>query len=164
MIEVKVETVAQDIYNQPVVILREPESNRVLPIWIGQAEAFAILLELRQEKPPRPLTHDLMRNMLEELGVQVLRVVIHDLVDKTYYAVIYLEHNGKVYEIDSRPSDAMALALRANAPIYIAGKVVESLMDLRLTDEEEEESELERFRRLMRQLEEEEPGPPEEGH
>ncbi len=156
MVEVKVETVAQDLFNRPVVILREPETNRVLPIWIGQAEALAIALELRGEKPPRPLTHDLMRNMLDQLGVRVLRVVIHDLIDSTYYATIYLEHSGKSYEIDSRPSDAMALALRTNAPIYITGNVMDSLMDLSLEeDEETERNELERFRRLMQQLEEE---------
>ncbi len=156
MLEVKVETVAQDLFNRPVVILRDPETDRVLPIWIGQAEALAIALELRGEKPPRPLTHDLMRNMLDQLGVRVLRVVIHDLIDSTYYATIYLEHGEKSYEIDSRPSDAMALALRTNAPIYITGNVMDSLMDLSLEeDEETERNELERFRRLMQQLEEE---------
>jgi bifunctional DNase/RNase len=155
MLEVKVETVAQDLFNRPVVILREPESNRVLPIWIGQAEAWAIALELRGEKPPRPLTHDLMRNILEQLGVRVVKVVIHDLIDSTYYATIYLEHEGKSHEIDSRPSDALALALRTNAPIYITGNVVESLMDLSMEDSESERNELERFRRLMQQLEEE---------
>lgn len=155
MLEVKVETVAQDLFNRPVVILREPESNRVLPIWIGQAEALAIALELRGEKPPRPLTHDLMRNMLEQLGVQVVKVVIHDLIDSTYYATIHLEHEGKSYNIDSRPSDALALALRVGASIYITGNVVESLMDLSMEDEESDRNELERFRRLMQQLEEE---------
>lgn len=156
MMEVKVETVAQDPLNRPVVVLREPESNRVLPIWIGQAEAWAIALELRGEKPPRPMTHDLMRNMLGELGVQVNRIVIHDLIDGTYYATIYLEHDGKSHEIDSRPSDALALALRVGAPIFIAGNVIESLMDLNLG--EAEESEMERFRRLMQQLDEETSG------
>jgi len=155
MLEVKVETVAQDLFNRPVVILREPKSNRVLPIWIGQAEAWAIVLELRGEKPPRPLTHDLMRNMLEQLGVHVVKVVIHDLIDSTYYATIYLEHEGKSHEIDSRPSDALALALRTGAPIYISGNVIESLMDLSMEDSESERNELERFRRLMQQLEEE---------
>lgn len=154
MLEVKVETVAQDLFNRPVVILREPESNRVLPIWIGQAEAWAIALELRGEKPPRPLTHDLMRNVLEQLGVNVIKVVIHDLIDSTYYATIFLEHESKFYEIDSRPSDALALALRVGAPIYISGNVIDSLMDLSM-EEESERNELERFRRLMQQLEEE---------
>ncbi|MFA0758597.1 MAG: hypothetical protein KEFWMYNX_002030 [Candidatus Fervidibacter sp.] len=157
MLEVKVETVAQDPFDQHVVILREPSSNRVLPIWIGRAEAIAIALELQGEKPPRPLTHDLMRNILEELGVQVVRVVIHDLVDSTYYATIYLEQMGKSYAIDSRPSDALALALRTGAPIFITGNVIDSLMDLSM-----DEDEMERFRRLMRQLEDEESGA--EGH
>jgi bifunctional DNase/RNase len=84
-----------------------------------------------------------------------VRVVIHDLIDSTYYATIYLEHEGKSHEIDSRPSDALALALRMNAPIYITGNVVESLMDLSMEDSESERNELERFRRLMQQLEEE---------
>lgn len=153
MLEIKVETVAQDHRGYPVVILRELESHQVLPIWIGHAEALAIALELKGEKPPRPLTHDLMRNMLEELKVQVVRVVIYDIVDSTYYASIYLELKGIMHEIDSRPSDAVALALRTGAPIFITGRVIDSLVDLKL--EEDDESELERFRRLMKQLEEE---------
>ncbi|GBC98125.1 hypothetical protein HRbin17_00622 [bacterium HR17] len=150
MLEVKVETVAQDLWDHHVVILREPTSNRVLPIWIGRAEAIAIALELQGEKPPRPLTHDLMRNMLEELGVRVVRVIIHDLVDSTYYATIYLEQMGRSFAIDSRPSDALALALRTGAPIFITGNVIDSLMDLNMEDDE-----MERFRRLMQQLEDE---------
>lgn len=150
MLEVHVETVAHDPFNHPVVILREPQSNRVLPIWIGNAEALAIALELRGEKPPRPLTHDLIRNILEELGVRIVRVVIHDLVDRTYYAYITVETPDGMRDIDSRPSDALALALRANAPVYISGNVVESLVSVT----EESDEELERFQRLIGELEE----------
>lgn len=149
MFEVQIETVARDPFNNHVVILREPQSNRVLPIWIGSAEALAIALELRGEKPPRPLTHDLMRNILDELGVRVVRVVIHDLVDRTYYAYITLETPFGMRDIDSRPSDALALALRANAPVYVSGNVVDSLISV--TDEENDE-EWERFNRLIGEL------------
>ncbi|MFA4016364.1 MAG: hypothetical protein RUDDFDWM_001467 [Candidatus Fervidibacterota bacterium] len=147
----QIETVARDPFNNHVVILRELDGNRVLPIWIGTAEALAIALELRGEKPPRPLTHDLMRNILDELGVRVVRVVIHDLVDRTYYAYITLETPFGVREIDSRPSDALALALRTNAPVYISGNVIDSLISIT----SEEDDDWERFQRLIDELEEE---------
>lgn len=147
----QIETVARDPFNNHVVILRELDGNRVLPIWIGTAEALAIALELRGEKPPRPLTHDLMRNILDELGVRVVRVVIHDLVDRTYYAYITLETPFGIREIDSRPSDALALALRTNAPVYISGNVIDSLISI--TNEEDDD--WERFQRLIDELEEE---------
>jgi len=151
MLEMQIETVARDPFNNHVVILRELDGNRVLPIWIGTAEALAIALELRGEKPPRPLTHDLMRNILDELGVRVVRVVIHDLVDRTYYAYITLETPFGVREIDSRPSDALALALRTNAPVYISGNVIDSLISIT----SEEDDDWERFQRLIDELEEE---------
>ncbi|MFA4043237.1 MAG: hypothetical protein HZRFUVUK_000002 [Candidatus Fervidibacterota bacterium] len=151
MLEMQIETVARDPFNNHVVILRELDGNRVLPIWIGTAEALAIALELRGEKPPRPLTHDLMRNILDELGVRVVRVVIHDLVDRTYYAYITLETPFGIREIDSRPSDALALALRTNAPVYISGNVIDSLISI--TNEEDDD--WERFQRLIDELEEE---------
>lgn len=153
MLEVQIETVARDPFNNHVVILREPKSNRVLPIWIGSAEALAIAFELRGEKPPRPLTHDLLRNILDELGVKVVRVVIHDLIERTYYAYITLETQHGLRDIDSRPSDAIALALRTNAPVYISGTVIESLISI---TNEENEDEWERFNRLISELEEEE--------
>ncbi|MCS7224740.1 MAG: bifunctional nuclease family protein [Armatimonadetes bacterium] len=163
MVSVKVETIAQDPWNGLVVILREPESRKVLPIWIGQAEAYAIALELRGEKLARPLTHDLMKNMLEELQVNVVRVVINKVMDRVYFASIFLENQGQIREIDSRPSDAIALALRTRTPIYLDGEVLNNMVDLNIEGEEEQQD-LERFRELMKKLEmEEEPGAGEEG-
>ncbi len=152
MIPVQVETVAQDPWNGLVVILRDPDSRKVLPIWIGQPEAYAIALELRGEKMARPLTHDLMKNILVELEVNVVRVVINRVVDKVYFAHIVLEAQGRIREIDSRPSDAIALALRTRTPIYIDGEVLDNLVDLKIEGEEEQED-LERFRELMKRLE-----------
>ncbi|HID06698.1 MAG TPA: bifunctional nuclease family protein, partial [Armatimonadetes bacterium] len=116
-----------------------------MPIWIGEPEAVAIELELRQMKAMRPLTHDLMCNMLEEIGVEVVRVIINDLRDDTFYAVITLQWGNDTFEIDARPSDSIALALRANAPIYVAEHVARTAgIHPKPSDEETE-----RFMRLV---------------
>jgi bifunctional DNase/RNase len=116
----KVEGVAVDRENQPVVVLRDLSGKHELPIWIGPAEAVAISVELEGRKPPRPMTHDLIRNILAELQVGLAQVVITDLREKTYYARLILRTNGHERAIDCRPSDAIALALRAGAPIFIS--------------------------------------------
>lgn len=103
---------------QPIVLLEEEGGNSLLPIWIGPAEARAIMMELNEIKPPRPLTHDLMRNIIESLKGKVVRVVITDLKSGTFYAHIVMNVSGKNISIDSRPSDAIALALRVRAPIF----------------------------------------------
>ncbi len=107
------------------LILKEVGGDRRLPIIIGSFEAQAIALELENVKPPRPLTHDLIKNILDGLGVSMIEVVVTDLRDGTFYAKIYLELNGLTYEIDSRPSDAIAVALRCGAPIYVNEEVME---------------------------------------
>jgi bifunctional DNase/RNase len=107
------------------LILKEVGGDRRLPIIIGSFEAQAIALELENVKPPRPLTHDLIKNILDGLGVSMIEVVVTDLKDGTFYAKIYLELNGLTYEIDSRPSDAIAVALRCGAPIYVNEEVME---------------------------------------
>lgn len=107
------------------LILKEVGGDRRLPIIIGSFEAQAIALEIEGIKPPRPLTHDLIKNILDGLGVTITEVVVTDLRDGTFYAKIYLELNGMTYEIDSRPSDAIAVALRCGVPIYVNEEVME---------------------------------------
>ena len=120
MIELTVEAVAIDNNNAPVVVLRDAAGQRRLQIWIGPAEAVAITVELEGQKLPRPMTHDLMRNILSELQVKVVKVVISDMRDQTYFARLFLRTDGITRELDCRPSDGIALALRARAPILIA--------------------------------------------
>ncbi|MFN4245437.1 MAG: bifunctional nuclease domain-containing protein, partial [Brevinematia bacterium] len=107
------------------MIFYDRENNRVLPIFIGPFEANGILMKLQEIKFPRPLTYDLIRNILDSIGVYVEKVVINDLRDNTFYAIIYLNFEGNIIEIDSRPSDAVAIAVRFNAPIYVAQHVME---------------------------------------
>jgi len=104
--------------NSPVVILREKDGTRVLPIWIGPAEASAIAMELQGLKAPRPMTHDLLKQVIVGLGAAVRRVLISALKDKTYYAELWLAREDHVFQLDARPSDSIALALRTNAPIF----------------------------------------------
>jgi bifunctional DNase/RNase len=113
--------------NQPVLLLRESNGDRYLPIWIGQSEAAAIALEQQGVEPARPLTHDLIGNILKGLEVRVDRVVINDLRDDTFYAKINLTIDSRNLEIDSRPSDAIALAVRAGCPLYVEEQVLKTL-------------------------------------
>lgn len=119
--------------NRPVVVLKEESGDRVLPILIGPAEAMAISLELEGQKPPRPLTHDLLCNILESLGVSIARVVVTQLVEDTYHAQITLLADGDDGEqqIDARPSDAIALALRAQSPIFATDDLLERVQQQR---------------------------------
>ena len=110
---------------QRVVILRVKDSDKYLPIWIGASEADAIALKLQDIQVARPMTHDLLRSALATVGATVSRIVVSDLSDDTYYAKIVIQHNGSTVELDSRPSDAIALAVRTQAPIYAADAVVE---------------------------------------
>ncbi len=110
--------------NTPILILTDPNSETTLPIWIGLLEATAIATELEKIQFPRPMTHDLMRNCLQLLKVEVERIEVCDLRNNTYYAHIYLRENEKITPIDARPSDAIAIALRTNAPIYVAEEVL----------------------------------------
>lgn len=111
--------------NTPIVVLKDTNSETVLPIWIGLLEATAIATELEQIQFPRPMTHDLIKNLMMHLGVSVDRVEVCDLKDNTFYAWIYLVIQGKESRIDARPSDALALALRTSARIYVNEKVLE---------------------------------------
>ena len=126
MIEMTIESIRVSLMNyQRVVILKEKAADRYLPIWIGPAEADAIAVRLQEVSVARPLTHDLLRSIIDALGAQVNCIVVNDLANDTFYARILLDVNGKSLEIDSRPSDAIALAVRAQVPIYAEDSVLE---------------------------------------
>jgi uncharacterized protein len=110
---------------QPIVLLKTADGNKFLPIWIGHPEAAAILMKLQSQAPPRPMTHDLVTDMLEQLGAQVVRITVTELRENTFYAQITVQLDGSEIEVDSRPSDAIALAIRAEAPIFAADRVIE---------------------------------------
>ena len=110
---------------QPIVLLKTVEGNRFLPIWIGHPEAAAILMKLQNAATPRPMTHDLVTEILEQIGAQVVRVAVTELRESTFYAQVTIQQDGSEIEVDSRPSDAIALAVRAEAPIFVADEVIE---------------------------------------
>ena len=114
------------IGKQPIVLLKTAHANRFLPIWIGHPEASAILARLQDSETPRPMTHDLLAATVSGLGGEVVRVTVTDMRDGTFYAQIVLERGSEVVELDARPSDAIALALRTSAPIFAADEVIES--------------------------------------
>jgi bifunctional DNase/RNase len=118
------------ITNTPIVILRDKDGNRVLPIWVGIFEANAIALQIENVSTPRPMTHDLLRNVIHDLKASVQKVVVCDLQENTFYALIYLAMNGETVAIDARPSDAIALALRARAPIFVEESVIDNAKTL----------------------------------
>jgi bifunctional DNase/RNase len=126
MLERKVRGLTLDpLTNMARVILRDLEGNKALPIWVGIPEANAIALELEQVPTPRPLTHDLVKNILDGVNATVTRIVVNDLKDSTFYATIFLSLRGEEIRIDSRPSDAIAVALRVKAPIFVTLDVIE---------------------------------------
>ena len=126
-VEMKIRGLIMDpVTNMPIVILRESDSEAVLPIWVGVYEANAIALEIEKVSTPRPMTHDLLKNLLIGLETTVRKVVVTELKDDTFYAVIWLDHGGEIISIDSRPSDALALALRVDCPIYVEEEVLKS--------------------------------------
>lgn len=129
MIKMEVKTVTADQGGNFLVLLMDEEEKKVLPISIGPLEAQAIALVLQGEIPPRPLTHDLLKSVCENLGGAMEKVVITDIRENTFYAEIYLQKNGENVVVDSRPSDAIALALRFQAPIFMVAKMVEFTYD-----------------------------------
>ena len=114
------------ITNMPIIILRDKDGQKVLPIWVGVFEANAIALQIENVTTPRPMTHDLLRNVIQDLEASVTKIVVSDLRDNTFYAVIYLQRNGETVAIDARPSDAIALALRAHVPIFVEEVVIDN--------------------------------------
>jgi uncharacterized protein len=124
LVEMKVRGLALDpVSNMPIIILRDDEDKRSLPIWVGIFEANAIALELEKIPTARPMTHDLLKNVLESLEVQLLKIVVTDLKENTFFAELHLKLGGAEYTVDSRPSDAIALALRTAAPIFVDDEV-----------------------------------------
>ena len=114
------------VSNMPIVILKDMSGNAVLPIWVGVYEANAIALEIEKVATPRPMTHDLIKSLLLGLGPAVNKVVVSELKDETFYALIWLDRDGELISVDSRPSDALALALRLDCPIYVEETVLKS--------------------------------------
>jgi bifunctional DNase/RNase len=105
--------------NMPIILLKDAQSEALLPIWVGLYEAQAIALEVEKTQTPRPLTHDLLKNLIDGLNAKVQRIVVTELKDDTFYAVIWMEQGGEIVALDARPSDALALALRTDCPIYV---------------------------------------------
>jgi len=126
-VEMKIRGLMMDpVTNMPIVILKDVNGNTILPIWVGIYEANAIALEIEKVSTPRPMTHDLIKQLLLGLDTGMKKVVVSELRDDTFYAVIWLERNGELISVDSRPSDALALALRLDCPIYVDESVLKS--------------------------------------
>lgn len=137
------------ITNMPIVILRDKEGQKVLPIWVGIFEANAIALQIENVSTPRPMTHDLLRNVIEDLQASVQKVVVCDLQENTFYALIYLSLNGHTVAIDSRPSDAIALALRTRAPIFVEEAVIDNA---KTVDTSSEKADADRLQKWLENL------------
>ncbi|MEV4420073.1 bifunctional nuclease family protein [Patulibacter sp. NPDC049589] len=137
---------------QPIVLLKCAESNRFLPIWIGHPEAAAILMRLQGASTPRPMTHDLMVDVLEQFEVKCTKVAVTELRDNTFYATITLDLNGREVEVDSRPSDALAFAVRCGAPIFAADEVIEESAIEFDKGSEEADDVVDRFRSFLDQV------------
>ena len=127
------------VTNMPIVILRDKEGQKVLPIWVGIFEANAIALQIENISTPRPMTHDLLRNVIQDLKASVQKVVVCDLQDNTFYALIYLGLHGDTLAIDARPSDAIALALRTEAPIFVEQAVLDQAQTITPDGEDQDE-------------------------
>lgn len=127
--------------NSPIVVLKELDGEKTLPIWIGLLEATAIASELEGIQFSRPMTHDLLKNLMELVNIKVKKIEVCDLKNNTYYALIHIDHNGKEVSIDARPSDALALSLRFDAPIYVSEEVIKKSKQIDLTAQPEDKSE-----------------------
>ena len=145
-IEMKIRGLMMDpVTNMPIVILKDLEGKAVLPIWVGVYEANAIALEIEKVSTPRPMTHDLIKNVLLGLGGGVRKVVVSELKDDTFYAMIWLERDGEMIAIDSRPSDALAVALRLDCPIYVDDSVLSSSKNVSAVSDKANSEELRRW-------------------
>ena len=145
-VEMKIRGLMMDpVTNMPIVILKDINGNAVLPIWVGVYEANAIALEIEKVATPRPMTHDLIKNLLLGLHTSVRKVVVNDLRDDTFYALIWLEQDGQIISIDSRPSDALAVALRLDCPIYVEEEVLKTSKIANTTSEKAASEELRKW-------------------
>ena len=133
------------ITNMPIVILRDREGQKVLPIWVGIFEANAIALQIENITTPRPMTHDLLKNVINDLKGTVQKVVVSDLKENTFYALVYIGDNGDTIAVDARPSDAIALALRARAPIFVEEAVIDNAKTVDFTSEKPDADRLQKW-------------------
>ena len=143
------------ITNMPIVLLRDKDGQRVLPIWVGVFEANAIALQIENVTTPRPMTHDLLRNVIHDLKAEIRKIVVSDLKENTFYALIHLDVHGEPLAIDARPSDAIALALRARAPIYVEDRVIDNAKTIDYTPDK---GDAERLQKWLASLEPDEMG------
>jgi bifunctional DNase/RNase len=152
MIEMKVRGIAVDpTLKSPAVILTDEDEKRYLPIWIGVPEATAIFIQLNEQSVPRPMTHDLLKSVIEGLGAKVIKIVINDIDQSTFFARLFLDAGDKdnPVEVDSRPSDAIALALRVGAPIFVTEKVI---IKATIADKEKYKQEISEFKQFLENL------------
>ena len=133
------------ITNMPIVILRDLDNQRILPIWVGPVEANAIALQIENVAPPRPMTHDLLKSLLTELGATLARVVIADLRENTFYAYLELHRQGETILVDARPSDAIALSLRTKAAVYVHPRVLDQAKTVDVSSEQADQERLQRW-------------------
>jgi hypothetical protein len=146
LIEMQVKGLMIDpVQSVPIIILRDADNQRALPIWVGPVEANAIALQIENVSPARPMTHDLLRNLLEELGAALNRVIITDLRGGTFYAYLELRRNGDVLFVDARPSDAIALSMRAKVPIFVDTKVLDQVRSVEVTSDRTEREHLQKW-------------------
>jgi bifunctional DNase/RNase len=156
-VEMKIRGLMLDpITNMPIVVLKDVNGDTVLPIWVGISEAHAIKLEIEKVALPRPMTHDLLKNALYGLNASVHKVVVTELRDDTFYAVIWMEQDGQLLSMDARPSDALALALRADCPVYVSEQV---LRTTRVAAGGAEDLTTDELRRWLENLNDEDLGP-----
>jgi bifunctional DNase/RNase len=133
------------VTNVPIVVLKDADNQRVLPIWVGPVEANAIALQIENVSPPRPMTHDLFRQAISALGAVVTRVLITELKGSTYYAYLELLRDGQRQFIDTRPSDALAIALRVGAPVFVTPAVLDQARSLEVSSEQADQERLQRW-------------------
>jgi bifunctional DNase/RNase len=146
LVEMSIKGLMMDpLTNLPIVLLRDPSSDRVLPIWVGPVEANAIALQVENVQAPRPMTHDLLRNVLAELGAALTRVVITDLHDNTFYAYLELKRGSEVIFVDARPSDALALSIRTRAPVFVDTRVLDQAKSVDVSSDNADRERLQRW-------------------
>ena len=154
-IEMTIKLMVDPITNLPIILLRDRDGQRVLPIWVGASEANAIALQIENITTPRPMTHDLLRNVIHDLKAEIRKIVVSDLKDNTFYALIHLEVNGEALAVDARPSDAIALALRARAPIFVEDRVIDNA---KTNDFAPDKADVERLQKWLESLDPDEMG------
>ena len=146
LIEMQIRGLMLDpVTNVPIVVLRDTDNQRVLPIWVGPVEANAIALQIENIAPPRPLAHDLFRRLVAAVGARVTRVVITELKGSTYFAYLELSREGERVLIDARPSDAIAIALRTGSPVFVTPAVIEQAQSLEVSSEQADQERLQRW-------------------